>query len=362
LALTADVAIAGAGLIGSAAALELADAGMEVALLAHARSGAASAAAAGMLAPSMELSSPTVSVIAARARDLYPDFVRQLEERSGTPIELNREGILEIAADEAHAADLAARVRFSGTWLEGGEVTALEPRVVARLGAALWPLDGAVDNTQLLTALVTVLRAHERVHFVDAAAQSLTTAARNATVLARDGTRVDAGRVIVAAGAWSAEIGGAPLARVIEPVRGQLVEFERRVLSHVVYGPRCYLVPRGARTLAGSTMERVGFDPRTTEEAVASLAASARGLCEGLTDAPHASWAGLRPVTPDLLPLIGPDPKKPAVIYACGHSRNGVLLAPLTALLLKQLIFEEPLTFDIGQFRPDRFADTFSVT
>jgi glycine/D-amino acid oxidase-like deaminating enzyme len=95
---------------------------------------------------------------------------------------------------------------------------------------------------------------------------------------------------------------------------------------------------------------------------VARLTAAGIALCPALEGASARSWAGLRPVTPDLLPLIGPDPGQPTLIYACGHSRNGVLLAPLTAILLKEMIFEENLTFDIDRFRPERFAGTFTVT
>lgn len=362
MGLTAGVAIVGGGLIGSSAALALADGGEDVVLIAQSRAGAASAAAAGMLAPSIELASPEMREFATAARDLYPEFVARLEARTESRVELNREGLLEIAADGPHAAELAVRAQTAGTWLGPDDVTALEPGIVAPHGAAFWPVDGAVDNTQLLSALQAALRAHSRVRIRDAAAASLTGSARHTSVLNCDGTRVDAKRAVIAAGAWSAEVTGATLAKAVEPVRGQLVEFDSRPLTHVIYGPGCYLVPRGRRTIAGSTMERVGFDSSTTEAGVAALSAAALALCPALAGAATRAWAGLRPVTSDMLPLIGPDPESPSVIYACGHSRNGVLLAPLTALLLKQLIFEEPLTFNVAQFRPDRFRGTFTVT
>lgn len=107
-------------------------------------------------------------------------------------------------------------------------------------------------------------------------------------------------------------------------------------------------------------MEHVGFDARTTAESIGRLTASAVSLCPALEGAASRSWAGLRPVTPDLLPLVGPDPNRPGLIYACGHSRNGVLLAPLTAMSLTELVFEVPLTFDVDRFRPERFAGTFT--
>jgi len=352
----------GAGLIGSAAALTLADAGADVRILAHTRAGAASQAAAGMLAPSMELARSDMTRLATAARDLFPDFVRELGERTGIAIELNRAGILQLAADAAHAELLADTVRETGDWLRSDSVRRIEPGLVVEHGAALWPDDGAVDSTQLLAAVHSALGSHQRVVIHEATATSLTAAGNRMSVLTQEGTRFEGSHAVVAAGAWSGQLRGGRFAAAVEPIRGQLVEFQHPALTHVVYGPECYLVPRGRCTISGSTMERVGFDTRTTREGVDRLTAAALSLCPALEGAASRSWAGLRPVTPDLLPLIGPDPANPALIYACGHSRNGVLLAPLTAILLKEIIFEERLTFDITRFRPGRFADTFTVT
>lgn len=358
----AGVVVVGGGLIGASAALAIADAGGHVQLLLRPQAGAASEAAAGMLAPSMELARTGVREIATAARDLFPDFVRQLGERTGMTIELNRAGLLQLAADASDAERLADSTRGRAQWLDSGEVRRVEPRLVAGQGAVFWPHDGAVNNRQLLAALHAALRSHENVVRHHAAGTSLSAAADGITVLTDDGTRLVGTHAVVAAGAWSGQLRGAPFATAVEPVRGQLVEFDREVLTHVVYGPDCYLVPRGGCTIAGSTMERVGFDAGTTAEGITRLTAAALALCPPLRGAQTRSWGGLRPVTPDLLPLIGPDPAHPAVIYACGHSRNGVLLAPLTAVLVRNLIFEESLTFDIRRFRPERFADTFTVT
>lgn len=310
----------------------------------------------------MELARTDIRGLATAARDLFPDFVRQLGERTGMTIELNRAGLLQLAADAADAERLAAGTRGQAQWLDTDEVRRVEPHLVAGQGAAFWPHDGAVNNTQLLAALHAALRSHENAVIRYAAATSLTAAADEITVLIDDGTRLSGTHAVVAAGAWSGQLRGAPFATAVEPVRGQLVEFDREVLAHVVYGPDCYLVPRGGCTIAGSTMERVGFDAGTTAEGVTRLTAAALALCPPLQGARTRSWGGLRPVTPDLLPLVGPDPVHPRVIYACGHSRNGVLLAPLTAMLVRALVFEERLTFDIHRFRPQRFAGTFTVT
>jgi glycine oxidase len=126
----------------------------------------------------------------------------------------------------------------------------------------------------------------------------------------------------------------------------------------VVYGPNGYLVPRaGTHTLAGSTMELSGFDASTTDSAVGGIRAMADALCPSLAGVPTASvWAGLRPVTPDFLPIIGRDPDYPALVYACGHSRNGVLLAPLTADCVAALLVGEAPPSSLASFSVERFA------
>ena len=103
-------------------------------------------------------------------------------------------------------------------------------------------------------------------------------------------------------------------------------------------------------------MESVGFDATTTEEGVARVRSAAEEICPALSRSNATrSWAGLRPVTPDMLPILGPDPEHQSIVYACGHSRNGVLMAPLTGDLIADLVTGTPLSIDLAQFRPDRF-------
>jgi glycine oxidase len=103
-------------------------------------------------------------------------------------------------------------------------------------------------------------------------------------------------------------------------------------------------------------MENVGFDSNTTTSGVRRVRAASEEICPSLAavDLTEA-WAGLRPVTPDMLPILGRDPDEPSLVYACGHSRNGVLMAPLTGDLIADLVTESPLSHDLSQFRPDRF-------
>jgi glycine oxidase len=142
----------------------------------------------------------------------------------------------------------------------------------------------------------------------------------------------------------------------VVPARGQLVSYSASPLCHVVYGPGGYVVPRADLTIGGSTMENAGFDASTTKEGVKKVRAASEEICPNLASARETqAWAGLRPVTPDMLPIIGPDPDNPSVLYACGHSRNGVLMAPLTGDLMADLVTESPLSYDLSQFRADRF-------
>jgi len=163
--------------------------------------------------------------------------------------------------------------------------------------------------------------------------------------------------VVIAGGAWASLIYGVPFLGAVTPARGQLISYDSIGLRHVVYGPRGYLVPRAnLQTIAGGTMENVGFDATTTDEGLAKVRSASEEIAPALSvTRVQTSWAGLRPVTPDLLPLIGPDPHHPAIIYACGHSRNGILLAPLTGEVVAAIAAGEPPEHDLSQFRPDRF-------
>jgi glycine oxidase len=166
-------------------------------------------------------------------------------------------------------------------------------------------------------------------------------------------------RAVLAAGAWVAALAGLPRPLPVEPLRGQMFAIEaphERRPRHVIYGPRAYIVPRGQQILVGATLERVGFDPSTTPTALAELRAGGATIWPPIADAPMASsWAGLRPVTPDLLPVIGPDPDHPALIYACGHSRNGILMAPLTGDCVGAIVAGEAPPADVSPFGVDRF-------
>jgi len=343
-------------LIGLASAVALAERNVSVTLISQHRPGEASRAAAGMLAPSVERATGPAHDFGIAARDRYPSFLDFLADRTGVIVPLNRLGILQVALTENGIKGLKRTALPVARWLDANELRELEPALSHGLGAMFSPDDGAVDNTVLLAALEKLCASNDRITRVSDSVLAVEPAADSCIVRTESGTRHTARRVVIAAGAWAATISGARHARAVEPARGQLVSYSASPLRHVSYGPRGYVVPRGNATIGGSTMENVGFDSTTTPSGVKRVRAASEEICPSLASAqePNA-WAGLRPITPDMLPLLGPDPDRPSLIYACGHSRNGVLMAPLTGDLVADLVTESPLSHDLSQFRPGRF-------
>ena len=351
-----DVIVIGGGLIGLAATAALAERGFSVTLVADPRSGAASPASAGMLAPSVERASGPAHDFAIAARDRYPSYVEFIAARTGVTVPLNRLGILQLALSEKGVKGLKRTALATSIWLDAKQVRDLEPSLSHGIGAIYSPGDGAVDSSLLLSALERLAATSEHVSIIADAAEELEPGTASCALLTRAGRRLDAPHVVVAAGAWSSAIRGARYARPVEPARGQLVLYDAAPLRHVVYGPSGYVVPRGSGTLGGSTMEKTGFDASVTEAGVRKVRSAAEEICPSLASAPPPkTWAGLRPVTPDMLPILGHDPDHPSIIYSCGHSRNGVLMAPLTGDVVADLVTGTPLSHDLSQFRPARF-------
>lgn len=361
---TPDVIVVGAGVIGLATAVAAARRGLRITVIGDQRPGEASSAAAGMLAPSVERATGAAHEFAIAARDRYPDYVEDLAEETGIRVPLNRVGILQVALTTAGVRGLRKTALPGSEWLERAEVAELEPTLGHALGAVLSPDDGAVDNVTLLRALTALADASPLITRIQGTVASVDNGTHSPRVRLANGENVDSGFVVVAGGAWSSLIEGVPLLSAVTPARGQLIAYDSIGLRHVVYGPRGYLVPRvNLQTIAGSTMENVGFDSRTTEEGLDRIRSASEEIAPALSIAPvQSSWAGLRPVTPDLLPLIGAEVSHPSIIYACGHSRNGILLAPITGDVVSSLLVGEPIPYDLTQFRPDRFQGRFPRT
>jgi glycine oxidase len=363
-----DVLVLGRGAVGLASALALARQGARVCLIGEARPGEASLASAGMLAPSVEFAQAVapaaVRTFAYAARDRFPEYVGELREQSGIDVPLNRPGILYVALDETAATAIRSWAGGSpaASWVDDSALRELEPSLSHAAGAVLFAQDGAVDTLVLLAAIQAVLAHDPNVVQVAATARDISFTRGAVTCHTDRGEGFTACELVLAAGAWSPQLAGLPRRLPIEPVRGQTLDFQSCPLRHVVYGHSPdgrpgYLVPRATgHTIAGATTERVGFDPSTTESGRQELRAIAVSLCPALGSAGVLQpGAGLRPVTPDLLPIVGRDPERPSLIYACGHSRNGILLAPLTADCVAAIATESDVPFDITPFRVARF-------
>ena len=343
-------------MIGLSAAAALAERGVSVTVIGEHRAGEASPAAAGMLAPSVERAAGPAHDFAVAARDRFPDYLALLAELTGIEVPLNRLGILQVALSGKGIKGLKKTALPTSRWLDAGELRDLEPALAHAAGAMYNPDDGAVDNTKLLSALQRYALTSQHIITVDETVLEVDPLKSGATLKTRSGASHTATHIVIAAGAWVGQIRGARLAHAVEPARGQLVSYPIAPLRHVAYGPRGYLVPRGDSTIGGSTMESVGFDSAITLDGITKVRSAAEEICPALSSSGSVhAWAGLRPVTPDMLPLIGRDPEHHSLIYACGHSRNGVLLAPLTGDLIADLVTGTPLSYDLSQFRPDRF-------
>lgn len=360
------VLIVGGGIMGLSVAVEAARVGLEATVLERAIPGAeASSAAAGMLAPQLEAHAPDRFLeLCLRARGLYPVWAKGLEALAGIEVGYRESGALKLAFTEAEAHALSATVDWHraaslrAALLTGDEARALEPRLSPKvLAAAHFPDDHQVDPPKLMRALQ--LAAHAlRVEVRSGTVRQLLDDGRRVTGVDLDGAALEADAVVLAAGSWSALVPGAALeAEQVKPARGQMLELQARLpqFHHILSGAGGYCVPRAdGRVACGSTLEFVGYDKDITAAGQHQILEGALRLCPALGAATvQRSWAGLRPWTPDQLPLLGEGPR-PGLLLATGHFRNGILLAPITGRLLGQLLRGEQPSMDLTPFRAGR--------
>lgn len=362
------VVVIGGGVIGLAAAWRLARRGVAVTLLERHRPGAgASTAAAGMLSPLKEAGEPGPFLeLGLRSLERYPGFVADIEACARLEVGYRRQGRLDVACTEEEAGTLRRQqavqqqAGFESRLLELSELRRLEPALAhdVTLGLAT-EHDHQVDNARLVAALWLAAGREGAVIRPAAGAAAVTLAGADDRVSGVDldsGEHVDADAVVVAAGAWTGAI-DLPRRLPVRPVRGQIILLRTvpPALRRVTWGPDCYLVPRpDGRLLVGATMEEAGFVLASTAGATERLLASAIRIAPALADAELEGFqVGLRPATPDGLPVIGEDPATPGLFFATGHFRNGILLAPETAELIAAAILDG--TAPDAAFSPARF-------
>jgi glycine oxidase len=359
---TVDVAVVGGGVIGLSVAWRAAQRGLSVALVERdAPAAGASGVAAGMLAPVTEAEfGPAGHValeLASASAALWPEFAAALEAASGDQLGLRTAGTLVVARDRDEAEWLERMLRFRESLhlgvrrLRASAARELEPALAPTLRLALEvPGDHCVDPRRVVAALARAADAAGVRTLAPAAVARLRLADRRVVgVELAGGELLAARRVVVAAGAWSGELAGLPAEAQIpvRPVKGQILRLRDPagpgLLTRVVRYADGYLVPRGdGRYVLGATMEERGFDTTATAGAVLELLRQARELVPGITELQLEEVSvGLRPGSPDNLPIVGPGELE-GLVWASGHYRNGILLAPLTAQIVADLLTGEP--------------------
>jgi glycine oxidase len=338
-----DIIVAGAGIIGVSLALELRERGAKVLVLDRGEPGQeASSAAAGMLAAGGFETPPALQPLALESARMYPEYVRKLEELSRIKTDFRRHGTIAFGDRTAPPGS---------KHLSTDEMREREPFLRSNGQQTFFIQEDSVDPRLLMRAALTAaeksgieIRGHIEV-------KSISRISNGVEVLTSSGTFTSA-RAVNCCGAWS----GAP----VKPRKGQMLYLQparNDLLQHVVHAPEVYIVPRSTgKILVGATVEDVGFDKAVTPSTIQQLLQEAmRYLPELGAATVIESWAGLRPGTPDDLPILG-STDTPGVFIASGHFRNGILLAPVTARLMAELITDQPLSLDISSFLPGRFG------
>ena len=347
-----DVAIVGAGLIGLATAFELAERGAVVRVYERAEPGrAASWAGAGMLAPYTErVHDESLLALCASSLAMYPTFVERVREASGVDSHLRLDGIVSAAFDDAHLEELRAHAHelreraIPFELLDRAQTLTLEPALGKHVAGSLFVHDeGYVDNRRLGRALVAACESRGVSIVRDAREISVECDDRRVRGIRSHRGFASASYVVNAAGAWAAELHGIPphCAPQIEPVKGQMLALAipNGFVKRTTWVPGAYLVPReDGRLLVGATVEHVGFDERVTASGMRSLLDAALSAAPALASfTVTETWAGLRPGTPHGLPYIGPTALE-GLLLATGHYRNGILLTPVTARTIADIV------------------------
>ena len=365
--------VVGGGVIGLGIAWRLARDGCAVTVYDRGEAGrGASWAAAGMLAAAVETEPGEEALLGLtlESQRLWPDFARELEAASGIPLGYRDEGTIVVALTRDDAEQLRHSYQFQKglglavEWLSGAQARQREPHLRPGIPGAVWsPGDHQVENRALARALAVAARragASVREHCLVREVEVVGGRARG--VVTADG-RDPADVVVLAAGAWSREIGGIPtrFLPAVRPIKGQMLALRMDpaapLLRHVVWLPRGYLVPRlDGRLVVGGTVEERGFDDTVTAGGLLALIEGAWRAVPAIEELPVAeTWVGFRPGSRDDAPMLGPSGLD-GLVVATGHHRNGILLTPVTAHAISRYILSGRLPDSLRLFTPERFA------
>jgi glycine oxidase len=362
-----DAVIAGGGLIGGAIALELARAGLSVGLFDRQEPGQeASWASAGILSPAPENPGMIVMVPLGKASmALYPDFIAGVEEISGQSAGFRPKGTLEALFSRDAKEELSTIIALhhglglKAEALRAAEAQELEPALSDEVEAGvLRPDECSVDNRALTRAVLEAAKRSGAEIFSGIGATAIWREGSGCAGLILGKEKVAAKWTIIAAGCFSAGIEGVARYAPVRPAKGQMVALraEGASITRVLWSEKIYLVPRNdGRIIAGATVERVGFDKNVTAGAVQKILQAAIELAPSLSNARiEETWAGLRPDSPDHLPILGPTDLD-GLVMATGHFRSGILLTPVTARLIGEWVTKQSVSVDWERFSPMRF-------
>src|ERR1700739_910858 len=362
-----DAIIAGGGLIGSAIALELTRNDLRVALFDAREPGReASWAGAGILSPAPENPGMISMVPIGKASlALYPDFTAEVEERSGFPTGYRSKGTVE-AIFSRHAREelntiiaLHRGLGLKAEAISAQEARAMEPALSEEIEAAvLRPQEASVDNRLLTKALIKAAEKSGAEINAGARVERIWREGPQSLGAVVNGENISAKHTIIAAGSFSSQIAGAEKYAPVRPAKGQMVSLrcDAAKIERVLWSEKIYVVPRNdGRILCGAAVEFVGFDKTVTASGVRANLDGAIALAPVLASARiEETWAGLRPDTPDHMPILGPTELE-GLLIATGHFRSGVLLTPITAKLIGEFITEKTPSVDWEKFSPMRF-------
>ena len=349
-----DVVIVGGGIIGLSLSIALRKRGATVLIVERGEPGReASYAAAGMLADSSLETPPILQPLATASARLYPEFVHELQDESGVDVDLRDQGTIFILSPErvCEWPELARDHPLPTPLAE------LEPGLADAKRPSIYLKERSVDPRALTSAALRAAR-HRG---VDISSGTAVTAVllSNGTVagVRSDRTSYSAPAVVNCAGAWAGQL--PPRQFPTRPVKGQMLSVVsacRDLVRHVIRAPEVYLVPRSdGRILVGATVEEAGYDKRTDVDTIQRMHQAAIGLVPSLSQGRMLeAWAGLRPGSPDSLPILGAT-RIPGYFVATGHFRNGILLAPITAQVMAQVITGTSPEHDMSPFSPERF-------
>ena len=369
------ILIIGGGIIGLSIAWRLIGIGKKVIIIDKKNLGKeASWAAAGMLSGRLDLKpcEKKLLPIFEKSHLAWPKFAEELENKSGKSIGYKKEGTLRVACDLHEEKKLKNNYDFlknnkvNITWLSGDKIRDKEPYVSNNVLSGFFsPDDHHVNNRYILDALITILKKNKNncIFKENTEVEKIITNKNQVIGVKTNNEIIKTKEIIVCSGAWTSKIKNIEIKEVpIRPVKGQMVCLKVpkniSLLKHILWRENVYLVPRNNSDLIiGATEEEMGYDKSLTVGGIYNLLKIARELLPAIEDLSIVeSWSGLRPTSRDDAPIIGPSKKLKGLIYATGHHKNGILLAPLTSSVIKNYYLNGNIGNDFNNFEPGRFV------